>query len=149
MNQWIHLSATFSEQEQWQVELGSIIWETWWVSLSFRTNFMPTFASLISSLAYTSYSSITFLPRSKKTRPSLLSSSFPYLERKWEAEELVEIWFCVCVCSFLSFLCVKEWRGRWESEARSFRALVMNFGMKTIVSVDQEEKQFEQGYASL
>lgn len=96
-----------------------------------------------SSLACTSYSPIASLPRSKKTRPFLLSSSFLYLERKWEAEKHVRNGFFGS-----SFLCVREWGGRWKSETRSFKAMVMvmTFGKETIVNVNQEEKQLEQEY---
>lgn len=73
-----------------------------------------------SSLACTSYSPIASFSRSKRTRPFLLISCFLYLERKVRGWKTCRNRFFGSSC-----LCVREWGGRWKSEARSFKAMVM------------------------
>lgn len=112
------------------------------VSLSFHNQYhacLCVFHS--SSLACTSYSPITSLPRTKKTRPFLLSSSFLYLERKVRGWKTYRNGFLGGL--LFSLFSVSGSREADGSLKPSFKAMAMIFGKETMVNVNQEEKQFE------
>lgn len=103
--------------------------------------------SHFSSLACTSYSPISSFSRSKKTGPFLLSSCFLYLERK------VRGWK-TCRNGFLGLLVSVSGSGEADGSlkpgvSKQWWWWCPLFGKKTIVNVNQEEKQFEQEYRSL